>query len=85
MAGSVFDADWPGWDDALTVEPEIEVPVQVNGRTRSRVRVPRGAPEQVVVAAALRDPAVSRFTGAESPAKVVYVKDRLLNFVVKAG
>jgi leucyl-tRNA synthetase len=79
---SVFDAAWPAWDEALTVEQEIEVPVQVNGKTRSRVRVPRGSPEAVVVGAALRDPAVARFLNGGSPRKVIYVQDRLLNLVV---
>ncbi len=79
---SVFDAAWPDWDEGLTLEQEIEVPVQVNGKTRSRVRVPRGAPEEHVVAAALRDPAVKKFTDGGAPAKIVYVKDRLLNLVV---
>jgi leucyl-tRNA synthetase len=79
---SVFEAQWPGWDEALTVEQEVEVPVQVNGKTRSRVRVPRGAAEEHVVAIALRDPAVKKFVVGE-PGKVVYVKDRLLNLVVK--
>ncbi len=80
---SVFDAAWPDWDEGLTVEQEIEVPVQVNGKTRSRVRVPRGASEELVVAVALRDPAVRRFTDGGTPAKVVYVKDRLLNLVLR--
>jgi len=79
---SVFEARWPEWDDTLTVEQEIEVPVQVNGKTRGKVRVPRGAEQEEVVAAALRDPGVSRFTGDSAPAKVVYVKDRLLNLVL---
>ena len=59
-----------------------EIPVQVNGKTRSRVQVPRGASEKVVVAAATRDPSVTRFTEGKPLIKVVYVKDRLLNLVV---
>jgi leucyl-tRNA synthetase len=80
---SVFEAAWPSWDEALTLEQEIEVPVQVNGKTRSRVRVPRGSPEDAVVAAALRDPAVRRFLNGGTPSKVIYVPDRLLNLVIR--
>ena len=58
---SVFDAAWPTWDEGLTIEGRIEVPVQVNGKTRGRVMVKRGASEADVVAAALRDDAVKRF------------------------
>ncbi|HEV8613002.1 MAG TPA: leucine--tRNA ligase, partial [Gemmatimonadales bacterium] len=64
---SVFEAGWPGWDEGLTVEQEIEIPVQVNGKTRSRVRVPRGADEAQVVATALRDPAIARFVDGKKP------------------
>jgi hypothetical protein len=44
--------------------------------------VGRGAPESVVLSAALRDAVVSRFLEGRRPAKVVYVKDRLLNLVL---
>ena len=80
--GSVFDTAWPEWDEGLTVEPTVEIPVQVNGKTRSRVQVPRGAPEKAVQAAAMRDPVVVRFTQGKELVKVVYVNDRLLNLVV---
>jgi leucyl-tRNA synthetase len=81
-SSTVFDAKWPGWDEALTVEQTVEIPVQVNGKTRSRVQVPRGASEKVVVAAARQDPSVTKYTDGKELTKVVYVKDRLLNLVV---
>ena len=60
----------------------MEIPVQINGKTRSRVRTPRGASEPDVVAAARRDPTVMKFTDGKEVRKVIYVKDRLLNLVV---
>jgi len=80
--GSVFDAGWPAWDEALTVSDEIELPVQVSGKTRSKVSVPRNAPEEVAMATALADPAVRRFTDGKEIRKVVYVPNRLINIVV---
>jgi leucyl-tRNA synthetase len=79
---SVFDARWPEWIEALTVEDNVEVVVQVSGKTRSRVSVPRGAEQGVVVEAAQRDAAVKRFTEGKEVRKVVYVPNRLLNLVV---
>jgi len=79
---TVFGAAWPGWEEALTVDQRVEIPVQVNGKTRSKVVVPRGASEKVLVAAARRDPSVTKHTGGKDFIKVVYVKDRLLNLVV---
>jgi len=79
---SVFEARWPGWDEGLVVEDQVEIAVQVNGKTRGKVRVMRDAEEEPVVGAALGDPAVRRFTEGKELRKVVYVANRLLNLVV---
>ena len=80
--GSIFDSPWPTWDERLTVEDTVEIAVQVSGKTRSRVTVPRDAEEAAVVAAAQQDAAVRRFTEGKEVRKVVYVPNRLLNLVV---
>ncbi len=80
--GSIFDARWPEWDEALVVEDQVEVVIQVSGKTRGRVSVPRDAEERAVVAAAQLDAAVRRFTEGKEVRKVVYVPNRLLNLVV---
>jgi leucyl-tRNA synthetase len=79
---SVFEARWPAWDEGLVVEDRVEVVVQVNGKTRSKVSVARDAEEETVVAAALRDAAVGRFVEGKGVRKRVYVANRLLNLVV---
>jgi leucyl-tRNA synthetase len=79
---TVFDADWPTWDANLILEPELDVVIQINGKTRSKVRVAQGASEDAVVAAALGDETVQRFIEGKEIRKQVYVKDRLLNLVV---
>jgi len=58
------------------------VVIQVNGKTRSRVTVPRDATESAVVEAALADPATSRFTEGKTVRKRIYVPGRLVNLVV---
>jgi leucyl-tRNA synthetase len=80
--GSIFDARWPEWDEALVVEDQVEVVIQVGGKTRGRVSVPRDAEQGAVVAAAQEDAAVRRFTEGKEVRKVVYVPNRLLNLVV---
>jgi leucyl-tRNA synthetase len=79
---SVFDARWPGWDEGLVVEDQVEIVVQINGKTRSKVTVGREADEETVVAAALRDPTVQRFVEGKAIRKRIYVPNRLLNLVV---
>jgi leucyl-tRNA synthetase len=80
--GSVFDAAWPGWDEKLTLDSVIDVVVQVNGKTRATVRVPRGAAESAVLERAKREDTVKRFVDGKDVRKVVFVKDRLINIVV---
>jgi leucyl-tRNA synthetase len=79
---SVFEARWPAWDEGLVVEDRVEVVVQVNGKTRSKVSVERDAEEETVVAAAMRDVGVQRFVEGKGVRKRVYVANRLLNLVV---
>jgi len=80
---SVFDAHWPAWDEHLTVEHTVEVVVQINGRTRSKVHVRREASEDEVVAAALADEAVRRFLAGKEIRKRILVPNRLINLVVQ--
>ena len=80
--GSIFDTKWPTWDERLTIDPVIEIVVQVNGKTRATVRMSRGASEAAVLERARRDEHVVRALGERETKKVVYVKDRLINLVV---
>ncbi len=79
---SVFDARWPAWDERLTVESQVELVVQVNGKTRGKVIVPRDTDEATAVAAALEDATVRRFVDGKEIRKRVLVPNRLLNLVV---
>ena len=79
---SIFEANWPGWDERLLVEDEMEVVIQVNGKTRSRVAVARDATEDAVMAAALADPTTLRFIDGKAVRKRIYVPGRLVNLVV---
>ncbi|HEX6534887.1 MAG TPA: leucine--tRNA ligase, partial [Gemmatimonadaceae bacterium] len=77
---SVFDSGWPTYDPALLVEDEIDLVVQVNGKVRGKVRVPREVTRDHALAAALAEPGVTKFVPGE-PKKVILVPGRLLNIV----
>jgi leucyl-tRNA synthetase len=79
---SVFDARWPAFDPALVVESTVEIVVQVNGKTRSKITVPRDADEATVLAAALADEGTKKFLEGKEPKKKIYVPGRLVNIVV---
>jgi leucyl-tRNA synthetase len=74
---------WPAFDETLIVETEIEIPVQVNGKLRGKVRVPVDADQAAVQGAARADSGVAGYLSGKTVVKVIFVAGRLLNFVVK--
>jgi leucyl-tRNA synthetase len=79
--GSVMDGGWPAYDAALAAEETIEIAVQVNGKTRGKVRIPASGGQADALAAALAEPSIAKFV-AGAPKKVIFVPGRLLNIVV---
>jgi leucyl-tRNA synthetase len=79
---SVFEATWPAYDERLASAGDVEIAVQVNGKLRSRLTVPRGMAEKDVLTRVLADEAVKRFVDGNPVRKVIYVQDRLVNLVV---
>jgi len=79
---SVFEARWPPFDERLASAGDVEIAVQVNGKLRSRLTVPRGMAEKDVLARVLADEAVKKFVDGQKVKKVIYVQDRLVNLVV---
>src|SRR5215203_3159930 len=78
----VTAAPWPAFDPQVARADEIVVPVQVNGRLRSRLTVPADASEEQLREAALADPAVQGYTAGKTVRKVVIAGSRLVNVVV---
>jgi len=78
----VLAAPWPEHDPAAMIEDEIELVVQVNGKKRGDVRVPRDADSKAIETIVLADPAVQRHVSGQAIKKVVVVPGRLVNVVV---
>ena len=75
-------ASWPAFDAAVAKAEEIVVPVQVNGKVRSRLTVPAEASEKELEQMALADPAVMAHLAGKQVKKVVIAKGRLVSLVV---
>ncbi len=75
-------AAFPVADPALLVSDTMEIPVQVNGKVRTRLTVPRGASNDELTALALADEAVSKAMAGKPAKNVVVVPQRLVNVVV---
>ena len=74
---------WPVYDPAALVEDEIEIPVQVMGKLRGRVKIPVAATPAEMEAAAKADAEVAKFLEGRTIVKVIAVPKRMMNFVVK--
>jgi len=81
--GAVLRAPWPKSDPALAREDEIEIPVQINGKLVSVVRVAAGADSKTIESAALANEKVRDRVAGKSVAKVIVVPGRAVNLVVK--
>lgn len=75
-------AAWPSWDESLCVDDVVTVPVQVNGKVRARVELPREAPEEDARALALAAEGMDRQLEGKAIKKFIYVPGRICNFIV---
>jgi leucyl-tRNA synthetase len=80
---NLLRAPWPKYDPALAKEEEVEMAVQINGKIRARITVPADAEEQQIKDAALADEKVRAAIAGREIVKVLVVKGRLVNIVVK--
>jgi leucyl-tRNA synthetase len=81
--GGLAAAAWPSFDADVAKADEVVVPVQVNGKVRSRFTAPATATEDELRALALADPTVQTYTAGKTVLKVVVAKGPLVSVVVK--
>jgi len=74
---------WPGFDEALIRQSTVEIPIQVNGKLRTRIEVPAESDAKAVEAAARDNPRVVELLEGKTIVKTVVVPGRMVNFVVK--
>ncbi len=81
--GMVLDAAWPVWDPSLAADDAVTLPIQINGKRRGEIVMPKGSDSAVVEAAAREDAAVLAFLASSglSIRKVIVVPDRIVNLV----
>ena len=81
-SGGLAYEPWPTYDPAALVEDEIEIPVQVMGKLRGRIKVPADASPAEMESAAKACPDVAKFIDGKTIVKTVAVPKRMVNFVV---
>ena len=81
-AGLVTLAPWPKADPALLVEDSVTLPIQINGKRRAEITVPKDMPATEVEKIALADDAVIKFLAGQPVKKIIVVPGRIINVVV---
>jgi len=81
--GNLLKAAWPNYDPALAKEEELEIPVQVNGKIRSRIVIPADAEEAPVLERAFADEKIKAAMAGKTVLKKIFVPGKLVNIVVR--
>ncbi|NLM37036.1 MAG: leucine--tRNA ligase [Firmicutes bacterium] len=79
---SVHDQPWPQWDEALALEKQVEIVIQINGKIKERLVIAVDTPEEEVKEKALALAGIQAALNGKTPRKTIYVPGRLLNIVV---
>ena len=74
---------WPSYDDSLTVSETVEYVLQINGKLRSKIKLPAGTEEASAIEAALKDEKIAEFTEGKQIVKKIFVPGKIINFVVR--
>ncbi len=79
----ILNEPWPCYDEELAKEQMIELVVQINGKVRSKIMIPQGLSDEEAVKIALDDEKVKQWINGKEILKVIPVKGKLVNIVVK--
>ena len=81
--GRLYQTTWPVYDESKTIEDEIEIPVQVNGKVRATIKVAKEANAEEIEKVAFENTDVLKFTDGHEIVKKIYVPGRIYTVVVK--
>ena len=81
--GRAYQQKWPEYDEAKTVESNVEIAVQINGKVKATLGVALDEDEESVKAKAHAISAIAELMAGKNVVKEIYVKGRILNIVVK--
>lgn len=80
---SIFNQSWPKWNPDALIKDEVEIAVQINGKVRSKLMVPSNADNKEIEQILMGNDEVQQLLKEKRVLKVIVVKGRLVNIVVK--
>jgi len=79
---SIFEEKWPQYDKRLVKEEKITLVIQINGKVRDKIEVLSGISKEEAKKLALKQKKVQNWIGGKDIKKVIFVSDKLINFVI---
>lgn len=81
--GMLNQTSWPTWDEDSTIDKVIEIPIQINGKMKGKISVPRDADINIAKEAIQNDKNLSEFLKDKNIVKEIFVPGKIFNLVVK--
>ena len=79
----LYNRAWPAYDESALVKDEIEIIVQINGKLKDKLLLPNNTEKEVVEEAARASEKFKEATDGHEVVKVIFVPNKIINFVVK--
>ena len=80
---TIANTPWPTYDEAKTIDDEIEIPVQVNGKVKGTVSIALDTDEAIVKEKVHENQSVKNAISDKNIVKEIYIKNKIYNIVVK--
>ena len=81
--GSIHNQDWPSYDNDKTIDSDITMVIQVNGKVRERLTCPRDTEKDVAITLCKGNDKVNQYLNNGKIIKVIFIPNKIINFVVK--
>ena len=79
---SVLQKEWPKYDPQYLIEDVVEIGVQIRGKFRGSIRLPKDTGQEDALNAALAEEGIKKHIGGEKIRKVIYIKEKILNIII---
>ncbi|MGL4209279.1 MAG: class I tRNA ligase family protein, partial [Candidatus Adiutrix sp.] len=80
---TVFSGGWPSYDEKAAVRSQVEYVVQINGKLRGKIEMPKGLTPEEIEPQVMANPIITRWLEGKTIVKKIYVPDKLVNLVIK--
>ena len=80
---SIFNEKWPVWDENAMVKDVVEIAIQINGKVKGRIEIPTSAEQKEIEQLVMENNQIKEMLEGKQIAKIIVIKNRLVNIVVK--